>query len=249
MKRVRAIVKSLVEPQDKEVLWYNKGELLHFVNGSWQPFYDIDASDILYETEEDSDIKTLEQALDKLMYEVPVILEFNLEQSGVHETGTKIKVLDFNWKYNKKNIRYQRLNDIELPINARVAKFNITITEDTSFELYAKDNKNSVLSKVDIKFVDYMYWGTQSLEGIQRTKYRGNPYIAGLTVQIPSNDYLWIFIPNSCGYTKIWHNNVDSTEDFNIEPKVFKNDYGVNIEGTLYVSKHPALGNITLNFT
>lgn len=249
MKRVRAIVKSVVEPQDKEVLWYNDGELLHFVNGSWQPFYDIKASEILYETEEDSDIRTLEQALDKLMYEAPVIIEFNLKQKGEHETGTKIKTLDFSWKYNKKNIQYQRLNDIELPVNVRVTRFSKTITEDTSFELYASDAKNEVVSRVNIKFIDYMYWGTQSLEGLQRTKYKGNPYIEGLTIQIPSNDYLWVFIPNSCGYTKIWHNNVDSTQDFIPESKVFKNDYGENIEGTLYVSKHPALGNITLNFT
>lgn len=41
MRKFRGIVQTNIEPQDHEILWYNKGELLFFNNGEWQPFLDI----------------------------------------------------------------------------------------------------------------------------------------------------------------------------------------------------------------
>lgn len=41
MRKFRGIVQTVVEPKDENILWYNKGELLFFNNGEWQPFLDI----------------------------------------------------------------------------------------------------------------------------------------------------------------------------------------------------------------
>lgn len=51
MRKFRAIVQTPKEPQDHEVLWYWKGNLLYWNNGGWEPFHtNIKASDIKFES-------------------------------------------------------------------------------------------------------------------------------------------------------------------------------------------------------
>lgn len=62
-KRFRTIVWSDIEPQDTNVLWYWKGELLYFNNGEWQPFHSVNIKGALEEYFEPEIIPTIKAIL------------------------------------------------------------------------------------------------------------------------------------------------------------------------------------------
>lgn len=72
---------------------------------------------------------------------------------------------------------------------------------------------------------------------------------SGITITANANEYIWVFIPRSTGYTKLWHNNVDSTDDFVYKPINFDTDTNLSVAGTFYVSKNHSLNSVTLKFT
>lgn len=82
MRKFRGIVQTNKEPTDKEILWYKNKELLFFNNGEWQPFINIDSSEIDlsdYITFEEVDEKLKENKLDKTF---TYIQGFNKGTSG-----------------------------------------------------------------------------------------------------------------------------------------------------------------------
>lgn len=249
MRRFRAIIETPTEPLDHEVLWYYKKKLLYWGNEAWEPFLLVDAIEIPYETEEDESITTIQGALDKLLYVMPKITSFTLKQAGTYENGAVISTLDFSWSYNKKLIREQRLDDFVMPPTIRQARLNRDIKSNTTFTLWGSDGTNSVSSTASIKFVNYLYYGVQDADGNSLRRYKVNPSSAGLTVVANANEYIWIFIPKTAGFTKIWHNNVDSTDEFIKSDVNFKTDTNLSIAGTLYVSKNHSLNSVTLKFT
>lgn len=249
IKRFRTIVETHIEPEDHEVLWYNKGKLLYYGKDAWEQFLITDTIEIPYETEEDKSISTVKEALDKLLYVTPKIVSFTLKQAGVYENGSIINTLDFYWQYNKENIKEQKLDDLILPLSVRRAKLTKNIKTNSTFILWCSDGTNIVSSSVSIRFVDFIYYGTQYADGNILKRNKLNPSIGNLTVVANTGEYIWIFLPQSSGLSKIWHNNVDSTEDF-IKNKVnFLTDTKLNISGTLYISKNPSLNSVTLKFT
>lgn len=249
MRRFRAIVETPKEPEDHEVLWYYKGRLYYYGDNSWKDFLPIDSSSISYNTDEDETINNVKEALDKLLYVVPKITFFTLKQAGVYERGTIINPLNFSWNYNKKLIKSQKINSTILPSSIRSYTINKNIINDISYTLEATDGINKVSTITSIKFVDYIYYGVLYQDGDPQTKGKFNPSIGELTITANSQEYIWIFIPESSKLTKIWHNNVDSTEDF-ISTKIsFNVDTGLSIKGTYYVSKNHSLNSVTLKFT
>lgn len=159
IRKFRAIVQTPKEPQDHEVLWYWKGKVLFWNNGEWQPFHLIDAAEVAYTSEEAEDVNTVHEALDKLLYVTPKINTFTLRQAGTYERGTTISTLDFSWSYNKKLIRKQRLDGIDLVPTIRQASIQKDIASNTSFTLWASDGTNEVTASTSIRFVDYIYYG------------------------------------------------------------------------------------------
>lgn len=247
MRRFRAIIETHIEPKDHKVLWYYKGKLLYWGNDVWEPFLPVDA--IPYETEEDENISTVQDALDKLLYVTPRIVSFTLKQAGTYENGSTISTLDFSWSYNKKLIRSQKLNDVVIPPTIRQAKLNRDIKTNSTFILWGNDGTNTVTASTSIRFVNYMYYGTQDAEGTSLKRNKLNPSVGGFTVAANAGEYIWIFLPKSSGLSKIWHNNVDSTDDFIKEEMSFLTDTGLSIPGTFYVSKNHSLNSVTLKFT
>lgn len=249
MRRFRAIIESPKMPEDKEVLWYYKGKLLYYGSKAWQDFLPLKSSSIDYNTEEDESITNVKEALDKLLYVEPKILFFTLKQAGTYERGTILNILNFSWNYNKKLIKSQKINDIVIPTSIRTFISTNKVSENSSYILEASDGTNTVSILTSIKFVDYIYYGVLKEGSNHITKGKFNPSIGGLTVTANANEYIWIFIPNSSNFTKIWHNNVDSTEDFHSSKMTFPTDTGLNIEGIYYKSKNHSLNSVTLKFT
>lgn len=251
MRRFRAIVETRIEPQDHEVLWFNKGKLLYWANEAWEPFLLVDSYEIPYQTEEDENIGTVQDALDKLLYVPPKITTFSFRESGVYESGTRINSVNISWSYNKKLMKEQKINNTIIPISVR--QYSITldtpITSNTSYTLYASDGTNSVSASSSISFKDYMYYGTSMSEGKVTKRSKLNPSVGGCTVTSNAGEYVWIFLPRSSGFTKIWYNNVDSTDDFVKTSMTFETDTNISVAGTMYVSKNHSLNNVSLKFT
>lgn len=249
MRKFRAIVQTPKEPQDHEVLWYWKGKVLFWNNNGWEPFHLIDAAEVAYNSEEAEEVNSVQEALDKLLYVTPKINDFTLKQAGTHEAGIVINKLDFSWSYNKKLIRKQRLDGIDFPPTIRQATLEREIKSNTSFTLWASDGTNEVSSSTSIRFVNYIYYGVQNKDGESLRRYKVNPAVAGINITAKADEYIWIFIPRSAGYTKLWHNNVDSTDDFVHKSATFLTDTDLSIAGTFYVSKNHSLNNVILKFT
>lgn len=248
LRKFRAIVQSNTEPQDHEVIWQWKGKLLYWNNG-WEPLHTLEAEEIAYEYEEAEGVENLAQALDKLLYVEPKITSFVLSQSGTYENGIIVSSQDFTWSYNKKLIREQRINGIEItPVTTRSFHNNNPIKSNTTFTLWATDGVNEVTASTSIRFVNYLYYGTIK-DKIEVKRAKVNPSTGGITITAGEDEYIWIFIPKTAGYTTIWHNNVDSTDDFTYEPIKFETDTGLNIDGTFYISKNHSLNEVTLKFT
>lgn len=246
MRKFRAIVETNIEPQDHHVLWYWKGKLLYWGNDAWEPFLLVDAVEIPYKTEEDESITTVQGALDKLLYVVPDITSFTLNEAGTYERGTIISSLDFSWDYNKELIRKQRLGVMIMPASVRKARLMRDIRTDTTFTLYGSDGTTQTSATTSIKFVDYLYYGKVEKPD---EKLKLNPSDAELTITVEEGEHIWMFIPNSSGLTKVWYDNIDSTDSFTYYPMIYHTDTGLNVAGTYYVSKHSGLGTITLKIT
>lgn len=247
MRKFRAIVQSSIEPQDHEVIWQWNGKLLYW-NDEWKPLHTLDASEIAYEYEEAEGVENVAQALDKLLYVTPKITNFTLKQSGVYENGVTISSQDFTWSYNKKLIRNQTLNEAKISPTVRSIHTEEPIKTDTTFNLWASDGTNEVRASTSIRFVNYLYYGIiRDQEEVKRLKV--NPSAEGISIIAGKDEYIWIFIPNTAGYTKIWHNNVDSTDDFIYKSVKFTTDTSLSIDGTFYVSKNHSLNTVTLKFT
>lgn len=249
MRIFRAIVQDIKEPEDINVLWYWKGKLLYYGENGWEPFHPLYASEIEYSSEEAEEVRSVQDALDKILYVVPKITSFKLNEAGTYENGSVVNSLNFSWSYNKKLIRSQSLYGQDVPTTIRKAVFNNqNISRDTEFILTASDGTNTVSARQSINFVNFMYWGTQK-DGEELTKYWSNPSVGGLTVIANKDEYIWIFIPSTCNYTRIWHNNVDSTDDFIKSEVTFETNTGLRIPGNMYVSKGHSLNSVTLKFT
>lgn len=253
IRRFRAIIESTTEPEDHEILWYNKGDLFYWEHHKWKPFLDFDATEISYINDEDTSISTIGEALDKLLYVFPVIKNFTLKQSGTYERGFTINNLDFSWQYNKNIIKEQSLNclgsTIKLPIEVRDYSLNKTITTNTSFILEMSDGKNTTSATKNINFIEYIYYGTKLKNNENTKKLKISPANKGLTITAKTNEYIWIFIPKSAGFTKIWYNNVDSTDDFTYKNHTYTSDTNIQVEGILYTSKNHSLNEVALKFT
>ena len=248
MRKFRAIVQSSIEPQDHEVIWQWNGKLLYW-NDGWEPLHTLDTSEIAYEYEEAEGVENVAQALDKLLYVTPKITSFTLRQSGTYENGATIPSQDFIWSYNKKLIREQTINDMKIiPPTVRSLHTENPIKANTTFNLWASDGTNEVTASTSVRFVNYLYYGTsKGEESLRRLKI--NPSEGGISITAGKDEYIWIFIPKTAGYTKIWHNNVDSTDDFRYEPVKFHTDTGLDIDGMFYISKNHSLNAVTLKFT
>ena len=124
------------------------------------------------------------------------------------------------------------------------------INKDTKFTLTGRDRANFTSADIFIKFVDYIYYGTEDSDGVSIKRDKINPSIKEFTVTANKGEYIWVFIPGTSGLTHIWHDNINSTEDFTATRVVgFLTDTGLKVLGTYYVSKNHGLGNVTLKLT
>lgn len=240
------IIYSSSEPTNKYAIWYNKGKLLYYENGSWDYLISTDPQTLQYETSQDKNIRTVKQALDKLLY-VPIALtSFDVNKAGTYEIGQSVENIIISWKTNKEKVQWQKLNN-EL-LDSSLTSYSITkpVSTNTTYTISVSDGTTSASRTGTISFVTKIYAGVYSAAEGYRTTWRNFITNRTLTVNVLPGYNMWVFVPNAANATKLLMDSTDCTSDFNCIIYTHRNDQGVNILGKLYTSKNASLGNVTL---
>lgn len=118
---------------------------------------ELNSDDIGYTTEADSSIKTIQDALDKLLY-VPLSISLNSNCSSILEKGTVIENILFKWIYNK-NVKRQSFENVNLDLELREYLYDTPLTSNKSFTLRASDGVSEISKGLNFTFIYPIYIG------------------------------------------------------------------------------------------
>lgn len=175
---------------------------------------DIDVDHILYNTASDTNIKTVRDALDKLLY-VPIQINSFSNSNPQLERGQVITSLTLNWALNK-GVITQKLNGSIITNTLRTYVINSTINSNTSFTLEVSDDKNSTSRSTSVSFFSKRFYGVNSKESLtsadiltlngELSTSRGQSRVFNC-----SGQYIYIAYPQSFGAATFKVNGLSST--------------------------------------
>ena len=116
---------------------------------------------VTYTNANDSSIKTVKDALDKLLY---FDLSINLTSTSMLnvEKGTTLSNTVFNWTYNK-SVVSQSFNGESLDTSVRTYTFATPFNSNKTFTLTANDGSKSFSRNISFNFMNKRYWGVSTL--------------------------------------------------------------------------------------
>ncbi len=258
MKILGPIIYDNKEPENKNALWYYKESLKYFKNGSWCSMIETEPAVLQYTTDQDKNIKSVKQALDKLLYVNTKINTFSVPKSGTYEVGQSVDGFTITWTTNKDVLQNQVLNgqNIDPTLNSFKVEGPITSNVPKSFQytLSVSDGTSSNSASASISFTYKIYaglWDNSKSAAEDGTKIKSTTYhnfmsTRTFTVDVDPGCNMWMFVPNAANATKLVKDNIDCTSDFNKTNYTHKNVQGIEVEGKLYVSKNTSLGKVTI---
>ena len=119
----------------------------------------IYANRVIYEGHET--YKTVQDALDALLYNAPVITDLRSSYATLVEMGTIISSVTFNWLYNKA-ITSQTFAGISLDKNLRTYTYTKGIFGNTTLTLVGNDGKNNCSKSVTFTYANKVFYGVSS---------------------------------------------------------------------------------------
>lgn len=228
-------------------------EAIEYLDNRLSEFVDsdnfVDVEKVQYTNDSDIDIKTVKDALDKLLYK-DLSIELSCNTPTILEKGRVLNGVVFSWNYNKRVIS-QFLNNQTLDLEVRSYIYSGYIDSDKNFTLTSNDGVKSFSKNISFVFLNGLYYGTTSV-----TTYDNN-FVNELSKELkPSknisfnvncgnNEYIYYCIPVSYG-TPVFSvggftggfNKVDTIE--------FRNAYGHTESYNIYKSNNDNLGNTTV---
>lgn len=154
---------------------------------------------ILYKNSAYPNIKTLKDALDKVLYaDLTISISVN---PNIVEKGTSIDGATLTWSYNKSNIKQQTLDGEQINIDLREYTILGPITESIAKTVRGNDGTKSVTGAATIYFYPGIYYGTNSVQPniSTLTKQLKPSRVCNITVNAKDSEYIWIFLPNNYG--------------------------------------------------
>lgn len=152
---------------------------------------------------DNGEFKTVQEALDSLLYVKPAINSFT--GGGTYEIGTVISTVNLAWSINKKiNTQTLKRGSTEVSqINSEIRSYvdNININSNTTYTLSISDGKNSTSKTTSVLFKQKRYWGVSEKETL------ANEDILKLSQELTDNrkqtrafncsggKYFWLAIP------------------------------------------------------
>lgn len=115
------------------------------------------ANDIAYTNSQYPTMKTLQDAMDKLLYVTPTI---SISGGGNYEIGSSRASTTLKWTWNK-NIQSQSLNQGigSLDPSLRTYTYNTSISSNTTFTITGTDGTTSKSASTSVQFLPKRYWG------------------------------------------------------------------------------------------
>ena len=112
---------------------------------------------VLYSNESQPSIKTVKDALDKLLY-FDLTISLSSNHATTVEKGANVRNVVFTWNYNK-NVVSQRFNGISLENNLRTYTYTDSFTSNKTFTLNANDGMKDFSRSISFNFMNGRYWG------------------------------------------------------------------------------------------
>ena len=229
----------------EEAIEYLDGRLSTFITDD--DLINVEA--IQYDNESHDNIRTVKDALDKLLY-VELSISLTSNTSTVLEKGRLVNGVIINWTYSKRIIS-QLLDGVPIDLNTRSYLYNSTLTSDKRFTLTASDVSKTFSKDISFNFYNGVYWGTSS-----NTTYN-DTFIMSLSKELRSNrnktfsvncgegQYIYYCIPTNYGRPTFSVGGF--TGGFNkVSTIQFRNSYGYTESYDIYKSANSNLGNTTV---
>ena len=217
----------------------------------------LQSQNITYTNDRYTNITNVKEALDYLLYTPLSIKSFNISIDKVLEKGKIINECVLNWSYNK-TIQEQTLtinsSVIPLSINDSTYSYSNTISDNTSFTLRAKDERDKIVnSTINIVYYNKIYWGTSSsitynnsflLNELNNSTLSDN---INRTIQVnaTSNQYIYYVIPSRLG-TPVFKVGGFEGGFSKVSTILFTNIYNFIENYDIYRSDNVNLGDITV---
>ena len=198
-------------------------------------------------------LRTIESALDELMYKPIVISSLSLSKT-IAEMGEVVTGLKAFWTYNKSPTT-QSFDGITLDNAVRSHDIDGEITSNKSYRLTASDGKTNVSRNVGINFYNGKYYGA-SLEPIgydssfvmTLNKQLTNNKNGDFSVNCMTNQYIFFAIPTRFGKPTFKVGGFEG--GFMLVNTIkFTNKFGYTEDYNIYKSENASLGNTTVSIS
>ena len=218
---------------------------------------DLQSQNVTYTNDGYTGITNVKEALDYLLYTPLSIKSFNISIDRVLEKGRNVNGCVLNWSYNK-TIQEQTLtigsSVIPLSINNSTYSYSNVISNNISFTLKAKDERNKIVnSTINIVYCNKIYWGASN-----STTYNNSFLLNELsnstisdninrTIQVnaTSNQYIYYVIPSRLG-TPIFKVGGFEGGFSKVSTISFTNIYNFTENYDIYRSDNVNLGDTTI---
>ena len=198
-------------------------------------------------------LRTIENALDELMYKPITITSFSLSKT-IAEMGEIVTDLKATWIYNKSPTT-QSFNGITLDNAVRTYDIIGEITSNKSYRLTASDGKTNVSRNVGINFYNGKYYGA-TLEPMgydssfimtlnkQLTSNKNGDF----SVNCMTNQYIYFAIPTRFGKPTFKVGGFEGGFVL-VNTIKFTNKFGYTEDYNIYKSENASLGNTTVSIS
>lgn len=202
---------------------------------------------IRYENDAYPNIKTLQDALDQMLYKDLVISTFTCTPS-VKESGEIVDKIVYQWSYNKNNIKAQWFNEEQLDdVSIRSLTLEGPFNNNKSATIKGFDGTKEISKTVTLKFYPGIYYGDAVNVGENLNKFqRILQGSRSTTITVTSSNYIFIYIPYTYGVASFNVGGFDGgftlmTDNFTLE----KN----KVKYRVYRSDNKGLGTTTIKIS
>lgn len=165
------------------------------------------ANEVLYTTPSDPTIKTVQDALNKILYTEPNIALTANPAAGTREIGSSIANIVFEWTIDK-DIVSQTFDGLSLENDVRSYTYENVVNENKTFILVVNDGTSSVSKTLSYSFRHRRYWGASSIPasydsnfilGLENKEYATTRTKSSFNMSAGERQYMYYCFPVSWG--------------------------------------------------
>lgn len=217
----------------------------------------LTAERITYTNSDFSDINSVGDALDYLLYKPLSISSFNINIDRNLEMGRIIEECVLKWSYNKKiKEQYISIDNENFSISTDIYEYNYytSFNSNKTFTLVGKDEKDKTASStIRITYYNRVYWGVSNLITYDNNFLREELANSTLsdnknrTIQVNATEgqYIYYALPSRLGTPMFKVNGFEGGFE-KVSTISFTNNYGFTEDYDIYKSDNANLGNTTV---